>query len=249
MCLYAVKSFLHHSGKAFSVVLHDDGSLTSKDIASLRRHLVGVNIIKKVTADNAIARMIYQYSYVHGYRYGTFVKSEVGRKISIFALKLIDFSLFSNAAKILVLDTDVLFFKRPDEIVQWIEATANKDCLYSYEEYHLKKDSMGALDFQKKIGPQCGFNSGLICLDRSAFSLPILDDWLKINKERIDKEYILEQLAYNHLVSQTGRQNPLPSSYSFNYNDAGCVATHFGNKRLFFRNLPRVHQALRLRSR
>jgi lipopolysaccharide biosynthesis glycosyltransferase len=245
MCLWSIKSLLHFSGKRYSVVLHDDGSLTDRDIHKLEQHLVNVRVIRKPFADNQIVSKINTYPNVLKYRFGDLGQTEWGKRMSIFSLKLLDFNVLANASKILVLDTDVLFFKKPDEIIRWAEDPASKECLYAYEEYVPIRDAANTIvGFEKKTDPQCFFNSGLICFDKSAFNLSVLNDWLGNNKERVDKVYIFEQQTYNHLVHQTLNHGPLPSSYSFNYNDPMCVATHFGIKLLFFKNLKRIRRAI-----
>jgi hypothetical protein len=245
MCLWSIKSFLHHSGRRFSVVLHDDGTLTRSDIKKLEHHLTGVQVIDKATADREIADKISPYSNVYAYRFGQLGKTQWGKKMSVFALKLLDFNLLTNASKILVLDTDVLFFRQPDEIINWADRGTGVGCRYCYEDYLPIFDDLGEIiRFQKKSTPSCYFNSGVICFDKAALDLSILDKWLGDNQELVDSVYILEQKAYNILVHNAPSHEPLPISYSFNYNDLNCIATHFGIKILFFQNLKRVLNAL-----
>lgn len=241
MCLWAVKSLLHFSGKKYSVVLHDDGSLTEADINKLKRHLIGVKIFRKTDADKLIDSKISAYPYIKKYRYGQLGETAWGRKMSVFSLKLVDFNLLTQARKILSLDTDVLFFKRPDEIVSWIDNFDSHETLYCHEYYTPSFDKNKNLTgFTRKEDAPIGFNSGLICLDRESFSLDTLELWLQKNKERVDKVYTFEQHAYNHIVYQAGRHSALPATYSFNYNDENCKATHFGIKPLFYKNIPRL---------
>lgn len=248
MCLWSIKSFLHFSDRQYAVVLHDDGSLTDKDIRKLEYHLINVKVIRKRLADEQIVNRIKPYANVLKYRFGELAQTAWGKRMSIFSLKLIDFNLLAQTSKILVLDTDVLFFKKPDDIIHWMEDASRNECLYAYDEYTPIRDARHKLvGFEKKAEPQCYFNSGLICFNGSAFNLPVLDDWLGNHKERVDKVYTFEQQTYNHLVHQTESHGPLPASYSFNYNDRDSVATHFGIKLLFFEHLKIVRQALQSR--
>jgi len=245
MCLWSIKSLLHFAGKQYRIILHDDGSLTEKNIRQLEHHLVNVKVIRKFDADGQVAGMLKSYPEALGYRFGTLAQTEWGRRLSVFSLKLLDFNLLATAAKILVLDTDVLFFSRPNEIIRWAEDPASSECLYCYDEYRPVRNHAGRLTgFDRKSEPQCYFNSGLICLTRSAFNLPVFNEWIAKNKGRVDTAYTFEQQAYNYLVHCTDSHSPLPAVYSFNYNDSNCIATHFGIKLLFFRNIRRVHKAL-----
>jgi len=246
MCLWAVKGLLHHANKKYSIVLHDDGSLGQDDIAKLERHLPKVKIFQKQEADNLIREQIKNYPLVSQYRFGELGSTDWGRRMSIFSLKLLDFNLLTNARKILVLDTDVLFFRRPDAIIQWVEDCELHETLYCHE-YHtpVLNRNKKVTGFDRKKEAPVGFNSGLICLDRNAIDLSRFEIWLESNRTRVNTVYTFEQHAYNHLVDRNDQlHRPLADTYSFNYNDSDSVATHFGIKPLFFKNLERVRKAL-----
>ena len=245
MCLWAVKSLLNAAEKKYAIVLHDDGSLTDADIAILKQHLIGVRIFRKFEADILIAKNISGFPHVEMYRFNKLGVTPWGQRMSIFSLKLLDFNLLTNARKTLVLDTDVLFFKRPEEIISWVDDINSKDSLYCHENYKpLFNKNKNVIGFERKTEMPLGFNSGLICLNRDVIDLAVFELWLIKNRERVDKVYTFEQHAYNHLVDRSNSHWALPETYSFNYNDANCIATHFGLKNLFFKNLPRIKKLL-----
>lgn len=245
MCLWAVKSLLVVCGKPYSVVLHDDGSLTDADVAKLEQHLPGVRVFRKSEADSLIVGKIAGHPLVERYRFNRLGETDWGRRLGVFALKLLDFNLLTDAKKILVLDTDVLFFKKPKEILAWIEDEQCRNTLYGLEYYKPKLDVRHRLvGFERKTEEPVGFNSGLICLQRDVIDLSALEAWMESNKQRVDTTYTFEQHAYNHLVDRSDRHRALPDTYSFNYNDPDCIATHFGAKPLFFENLPRIQRLL-----
>ena len=251
MCLWSIKSLLHHANQGYSVVLHDDGSLDDADVNKLDRHLPGMRLFRKPEADRLMQKKVARYPLVSRYRFGELGQTDWGRRMSIFSLKLLDFSLLSDAAKILVLDTDVLFFHRPDALIHWVEDIENHETLYCQEVYCPRLNhSRKVVGFERKDEIPFGFNSGLICLDRNVMDLDRLDAWLERNRTEVDSLYTFEQRAYNHLVYRDDQpHHALPESYSFNYNDADCVATHFGIKSLFFENLGRVQELLRSQGR
>ena len=245
MSLWAIKSVLHWAGKAYTVVLHDDGSLTDEHVKIINQHLVNAKVIRRADADALMAEKLVGCPNAYGYRFSRLGSANPNGKASVFSLKLLDFSLLSNARKILVLDSDVLFFKRPDAIIDWVNDPADIDCLYCFELYvPIRNARNKIIRFEQKPVVPLGFNSGLICFERSAFDLAALDEWLGINGELAETVYTFEQRAYNHLVKSSGKHRPLPETYSFNYNRPDSVATHFGIKPLFFKSLPRVHRAL-----
>ena len=245
MSLWAIKSFLHWAGKSYSVVLHDDGSLNDENIKALHQHLVNSTVIRRADADALMAEKLVAFPNAFQYRFSRLGSTASHGKASVFSLKLLDFSMLSNSRKILVLDSDVLFFSRPEAIINWINEPADRDCLYCFELYVPIRDVRNRIThFERKPDVPNGFNSGLICFDRSAFDLARLDGWLGANRESAETVYTFEQQAYNHLVKKSEKHRPLPDTYSFNYNNENCVATHFGIKSLFFKNLSRIHRAL-----
>lgn len=245
MSLWAIKSLLHWSGKAYSVVFHDDGSLTDKHIKTLNQHLPHSTVVRRSDADDLMAEKLAAFPNAYKYRFGRLGSTRPHGQASVFSLKLLDFSLLSKAKKILILDSDVLFFSPPKSIIDWVDNLSDKVCLYCFELYVPVRDVHNKITrFEKKPAVPLGFNSGLICLNRSVFDLATLDEWLGANRELAETVYTFEQRAYNHLVKNSGMHRALPETYSFNYNNPECVATHFGIKSLFFKNLPRVHQAL-----
>lgn len=246
MCLWAVKSFLASAGQAHRVVLHDDGTLSPRDVATLQAHLPGVRVILRAEADRLVRPLVARHEHLQGYRFATLARTDWGRRMSVFSLKLLDFTLLSDTRKILALDTDVLFFARPQEILDWIADDGPGSALYCFED-HRPTFHAGHLlvGFEPIREPRCYFNSGLICIDRQALDYARLDAWIGQHAGQVDRAYTFEQSAYNHWIHGTACHAPLPPTYSFNYHDERCVATHFGIKPLFFRNLPRVLKRLR----
>ena len=244
MCLWAAKSFLVKARRAYRVVLHDDGSLTDADVNTLGEHLLNGRIIRKREADEAMRELLAAHPACQRYRLSApTVAGHNGRRMNlgIFAIKLFDFTLLSQARKILSLDTDILFFQRPDDIIRWIEQPDDLSCHYCLENHQPLRDRRGRLSgFERKAEAPTAFNSGLLCLPREAFDLDVLEPYIAQRVARSETVNLFEQQACNHLVSQYPRHGPLPASYSFNYTDDSCIATHFGLKALYFQNIHRI---------
>ena len=249
MCLWSVKSFLHYSGKNYNVVLHDDGSLTDDDIETISKHLINVHIVRKTEADGLIREQLVNLPNCYEYRYTSKETSDHrGTKYNmrIFSIRLFDFNLISKASKTLVLDADVLFFKEPREIVEWAEDPNDRGSLFSIEQYKPKWNSRNEIvGYEHKNPPPTDANAGLLCLDKNAFSLDIIENWIGTHKDLMDKYATFEQAAYNHLLKSKGDGVPLPDTYSFNYTDQDVIATHFAIKILFFENIKRLVKVLR----
>lgn len=248
MCLWSVKSFLHNAAVACRVVLHDDGSLTRRDVDILQQHLVDARIVRRADADAAIREWIGALPHCCDYRFGrTLTTDHRGGNYNsnVFALRLFDFNLLSDATKILVLDVDVLFFKEPREIVAWAQDASSTGSLYSVEQYVPRRNARyEVVGFDRRVPVPGWGNAGLLCFDKSAFSLEAIEGWIARDKDLIDNHATFEQRLYNLLLQRSGDSAPLPDSYSFNYNDEDAVATHFAIKHLFFDNVPKLQEAL-----
>ena len=107
MYLMAAKSFLHYCPDVLLVV-HDDGSLTEQDAALLNQHLPGSRFISRASADQELRPLLPEYI-------------ANMRTKHVFMLKLFDFNLLNKGGRTLILDSDILFINRPDEVLEWID--------------------------------------------------------------------------------------------------------------------------------
>jgi hypothetical protein len=248
MCLWSVKSFLASTNIPFSVVLHDDGSLTETDIHALESHLISARVVRKHDADSLMREKLAEFPNCLEYRFGeTQTSDHRGAKYNmrIFALRLFDFNMVSSAKKTLVLDADVLFFRRPREIIDWAIDSDARGNLFSVEQYFpVRNARKNIVCYDLKVPRPTDANAGLLCFDRLCFDLDEIERWIGEHSDWMDKYATFEQAAYNHLIKKIGPTTSLPDSYSFNYTDDEVVATHFAIKHLFFENICRVVKAI-----
>jgi len=105
--LVAIKSLLQYHAD-LSVVVHDDGSLTKADKALLAFHLPGCKVIDRLDADAAFDSLNNPFL------------SKVRNSYTSY-IKLFDTIHSCKSERIIVIDSDTLFLKRPDAIIDWIE--------------------------------------------------------------------------------------------------------------------------------
>lgn len=161
MGLFTLKSFLRFYNK-INVTIHGDGSLNSKSKKILEKHIPGIRIINLKDANKLmqgidpllthVKKNVSTYFYTH----------------PITTIKWTDFALLSKCDRMILLDSDTLFFKKPKEIIDWIE----KKPISNYNLYtESRKDNLGWDDkFLKKkfknIKIIRKINSGLVCIKR-----------------------------------------------------------------------------------
>ncbi len=108
-CLW---TFARHSGRHLAPVLYDDGTLDGASLAPLRRLFPGLRVITQSAAAANLARHLppAEYPFIHD-RWTHYPNIR----------KLIDPHLGSTGWK-LVIDSDLLFFRRPDCLLAWLDA-------------------------------------------------------------------------------------------------------------------------------
>ncbi len=104
--LVAAKSLLQYHND-FAVVVHDDGSLSSDDKSLIRKHLLGARIIDRHYADDTFEKLV-----------NNPFLSRVRNSYTSY-IKLFDTTLFNTSKRIIILDTDTLFLKKPEQIIDW----------------------------------------------------------------------------------------------------------------------------------
>jgi hypothetical protein len=90
------------------------------------------------------------------------------------ALQLLDYMLLCESNKIVSLDSDILFFKKPDTLMDWLRD--GKEIVYFWEE-----NPSGTKEFLAKINrDDCyvGVNIGFLCFFKDIMNLDLLEQIL-----------------------------------------------------------------------
>lgn len=106
--LTAIKSFLRYCADV-AVFVHDDGSLRDEDKQLIRDQVPGVQIIDRAWADQEFAARVADEFLM-----------KVRTSYTSY-LKLFDPTLISDKRRIVIVDTDVLFLRRPSAVIEWIQ--------------------------------------------------------------------------------------------------------------------------------
>lgn len=112
ICILAIKSFLRFYND-IQIIIQDDGSLIKQDIKKFKHHIPGVKILYRSDADNQLKE------------FGLDEELLQMRTQDVSFLKLVDVNLLFKGKRI-VADSDILFLKKPSEIIDWIRADEDK---------------------------------------------------------------------------------------------------------------------------
>jgi len=194
-------TFARHTEREVILNLVDDGTLTPQNEEGLRRLFPSGQTVRK---ENILARIddllpVSRFPMLRQ-RWLDYVNIR----------KLTDIHLGSTGWK-LVLDSDMLFFRRPDALLDWIDSTANgqlptvnclvmTDCVESYGySRELMEEICGT-----KIPPK--LNVGICGLKSEDLDWEELDYWCKTLVEREGGCYYLEQALIAMLAARQGAQ-------------------------------------------
>ncbi len=250
--LVAIKSFLHHNPD-IAVFVHDDGSLTEEDKVLIRSHIDGVRIIDRAVADRWFDDRIND--------------PFLGRVRSSYTsyLKLFDPTLVSDKRRIIIVDTDTLFLKRPSAVIEW----TNRGGLPWYHRVHQGRMKIGKntrpgltklqdvhiqtlitrdlddinqrLDRRYQFMP--GFNSGFIGYDNGTVNFPELRELFEVLYARFGDRIFrwgAEQTTHGLVLGSRGAQAlPVEEYFVYTQRNAdlapGATFLHFIGENRFYR--------------
>jgi hypothetical protein len=111
--VWCLKTFYYYSKTRPGLVIHGDGTLGASDIKAGFKHFQNCRIIRKNDADRDMRDFLAEFKLCRRNRL---------RKDFYCAIKLFDPLYYSRSERLLLLDSDVLFFSKPKEIVENIQA-------------------------------------------------------------------------------------------------------------------------------
>ncbi len=187
--LFCIQSLSKFSDTKFNFTLVDDGSFDGRLIQQISRLLPGATIINAADIEKNLARFNIKESYPDLY---------AKRNIYPHLKKLTDIHTISGAEWKLVLDSDMLFWDCPTEMIKWLENPAMpihmRDCVESYG-YTQKLMELLSGDKIPEL-----LNVGIIGLESTDINWAELDKWIKELERLEGTSYYLEQALSAMLV-------------------------------------------------
>lgn len=214
--IWAAKSLLADDRiRDWKLFFHDDGTLTQGDRKLLMHHFPNAEIMLRADADRIMQRVLPPACWAL-------------RESLVFGLKLFDYAHFAKGAPYLACDSDVLFFRDPDELynsmvnpqgIRW-----NQDNDHDAEKNAVYCDT--PTNIQKKIGitPAPRFNAGLVVMPH-ALDLNQIEGWIQA-LQPLRWPYAAEQTIYALMAAEGG--SPLPVEYdTIERNWPNVISEHF----------------------
>ncbi|MCU1260524.1 MAG: hypothetical protein JWO80_3409 [Bryobacterales bacterium] len=167
--VWTLKSFYHFSSRTYGLCIHDDGTLPSEAKRALREHFPAARFIARDEADSAVQAKLTD-----------FPRCLHLRRTNTLSLKLFDFRHYLQAERMLLIDSDILFFSEPAELVHRVD-----DPGYHFNSVNADVSSAYTVDpatveeqFGFKLRPL--FNSGLGLIHGASLRLDWIEEFLAL---------------------------------------------------------------------
>ena len=138
---------------------------------------------------------------------------------NILSLKLFDPWIVQETGDIILLDSDVLFFRRPTELLHWLDHPEERRNCWNRQIPHDRPVDDGPEYGSQVDGaqgddqpPMVGFNSGIGFLKRELMSFQTVEDLLS-GERRETSKWLIEQELYGRLSAMAGME-ALPATYN-----------------------------------
>jgi len=206
MGLLAVLSLEHFSGKRWLLVFHDDGSVSEKAEEAILTKFPGARFVRRAEAEQVVAQHLADFSACRRNR----------AKHNLF-LKFFDPIPFVDGEKYLILDSDVFFFRRPTELLEWA-VSEEREILYNRDVKEVYCLPRAEIEAETGVKLWESFNSGLVCIRREAIDLALSEKLLETFEARAHHPQFFEQTLYALCASQHGVGGELPRQYEVSWN-------------------------------
>jgi hypothetical protein len=190
------------SGRRYALCIHEDGSLADAELGALGEHFPDARIIRRAVADAKLAEVLRD-----------FPGSLSFRNTNLLAPKIFDFAVFLESNRMVLFDSDLLFFAEPTAFLQRVENPAyrrntfNADCndVYTVEPTMVRLRT--GLDLLPRV------NSGLGLVHRESIRWEWTEEFLAMPGMRDGHFWRIEQTLFALCSSRYGVEL-LPDEYT-----------------------------------
>lgn len=198
--MWSLKSFYVYSKRHYALCIHDDGSLAPEVLETFRYHFPQARIIERKDADKLVLDELKDYPHCLHFR-----------QTNHLSPKVFDFRAYLNSDRMLLFDSDLIFFSEPTILLERIENS----------EYKLNSTN-GDVNSAYTVDPdvvksQAGFemierfNSGLGLIHKESLNLDWIESFLQL-PDALGHFWRIEQTMYALCSSKFGTEL-LPSDY------------------------------------
>lgn len=202
MALWTAKSFYHYAQASWPLVWHQGGPLSSRNRRLLRKHFPDSYFFTAAEANLLVEAEL---------RRGGFRRTIDARRHSFSLVKMIDFVVLSRADRLLNLDSDVLFFAKPEELLAAVASDAAVN-LFNRDNGSWYNVSPEGARRRHGVALVEELNAGLGLVRRASFSIEMIEAFLE-DPDVMSNVWLADQTLQALGGSQTN-VSLLPDTYS-----------------------------------
>lgn len=218
MGLQAARSLEFHSGRTWPWFFHDDGSLSEADAERIQRLFPQARVIRRREADAAMDTALANHPV-----------SRENRKKHNWFLKFFDTWHYAPHPRYVVLDSDIVFFRKPEFILRWIQTPDAglwfmKDTKEAYAAPRAELEKIMGFPFRPLV------NSGCCLMDKAAYSLDQAEKYLREVGPIATQFQFFEQSLFAMTGSAWGKGGHLGAEYEIswgNFRHPRSVMRHY----------------------
>lgn len=182
--MWSLKSFYFYSNRKYALCIHDDGSLTPEVLATFQSHFPKARVIKRSDADAIVLDQLNDLPNCLEFR-----------KSNHLSPKVFDFRAYLNSERMLLFDSDLIFFAEPKALLERIENpdyqlnSVNGDVGSAYTVSPAVVKEKAGFDLIER------FNSGLGLIHRESLNLNWIEEFLQL-PDIVGHFWRIEQTLY-----------------------------------------------------
>lgn len=241
MLIWMLRSFLIISKLRPVIVINDDGTLDKATAKLIHSKFSNIKILFREETTKRILEMPDVPEIIKKAR----------MECHFFLDKLVNPVIFSKAKKIIVTDTDILFYKFPTEVVDFISGRTNYNALVQRQvkgeaEFDLMVDKSYAEKHKLKESKISFMNGGYLMIDREMASMDRLVGYISHTRRPLT-DYFIEMAGWACILGQLNFEFFSPERYAIKgfLNDK-MVMKHYTSPRryeMFAYGIDKVRQA------
>lgn len=199
--IWSLKSFYAASGRHYALCIHEDGTLDAFALSSLQRHFPTARIIRRQEADQRLLHELQGFPHCLQFR-----------NANLLSLKVFDFIACLQADRMVLFDSDLLFFDEPTAYLSRLE-----DGGYRLNAFNADCESAYTVDAET-VRNRLGFellsrvNSGFGIIHRDSMKLEWIEEFLALPGLADGHFWRIEQTLYALCSSRYGAEL-LPEEY------------------------------------
>jgi len=218
LACWMLASWIHTTGRNWRIVIHDDGYLPADARPAFVKMFPNCRGITANESDRVVLDSLAGHQLCREYRLA-----------HPLARKIFDVPALTRSDRFIILDSDLLFFRKPDAILRWC-AEGQGQCWFNKDMREAIPISRSQIREKLGIDVWHRVNSGLCLLERSVINLDLCERILRETNLLEKHIWLVEQTLFAICASAHGRGGLLPDEYEVSKSpraNPNAVARHY----------------------